>query len=301
MKKKIFYISIILTIIIIVSEMYLRFYWGFCDTVLVIEDAKYEYIAQPNQNRFRFRHHIYYNSYSMRSPELNPKSLKILGLGDSVINGGTHTDQDSIATTLLSKELSEKLQRDVQVLNISYGSWGPDNVMAYINEFGNFNAGAAFLVVSSHDAYDNMDFQKIVDKNVSFPSKQSKSAIFELFDRYAIPRLFKKSKKNTLSELGINKREECFNTGFEQLYNYFKVHNIPFFIYLHPERREVRNQEYNQQGEQIIAFCKENNIPLIEGINYEDLSCFRDMIHLNEKGQRTLTNVIISELNNYIQ
>ena len=53
-------------------------YFGFCDTVLVREDSEFEYIAQANQKRFRFRNHAIYNSFSMRSEEVDTSSIKIL-------------------------------------------------------------------------------------------------------------------------------------------------------------------------------------------------------------------------------
>lgn len=59
----------------------------------------------------------------------------VLGLGDSVINGGVLTDQDSLATTRLSELLSKLIRKKVQVLNVSAGSWGPDNCEAYLNRY----------------------------------------------------------------------------------------------------------------------------------------------------------------------
>jgi hypothetical protein len=278
---------------VVASELYLRYYWGFCDTILMKEDPNFEYIAQPNQNRFRFRHHVYYNAFSMRSPEIESQSKKILGLGDSVINGGAHTDQDSIATALLSAQLSEDLNQEVQILNISAGSWGPDNAMAYIRKYGDFDAQMAFLVVSSHDAYDNMDFGKIVDIHVSFPSKQYPIAIYELIDRYALPRLFKKNKPDNQSDaLGINKKGSTFNSGFQDLANYFRGKSIPFFIYLHPEKIETQNQTYNNQGQEIIKFCKNQNIDLIMAIDYLNEHDYRDAIHPNESGQKKMATLI---------
>jgi len=127
-------------LITISSEIFLRYYYGFCDALLISENNKFEYIASPNQNRYRFRNHINYNSLSMRSPSLSTTSNKILGFGDSVINGGVLTDQDSLATTILSTTLSNKYHKRFQFLNISAGSWGPDNCYAYLQEFGNFNS-----------------------------------------------------------------------------------------------------------------------------------------------------------------
>ncbi|MDR0605627.1 MAG: hypothetical protein LBG80_15115 [Bacteroidales bacterium] len=295
MKKKVTKILFLLFGLLIIVEIYLRCYWGFCDTVLMKEDPDFEYIAQPNQNRFRFRHHIYYNSYSMRSPEIKSNTVKILGLGDSVLNGGTLTDQDSIATTILSSELSEKLKEEIQVLNISAGSWGPDNLMSYIKKHGTFDAKIAFLVVSSHDAHDNMNFQKTVDSHVSFPSRQYKFACVELLHRYIFPRFFTE-KNETNQDLGINKNTANFNTGFEDLNRYFSGQNIYFFVYLHPDRYEIQNGYYNHQGKEIIEFCKDHNIDIILGINYLNVNSYRDIIHLNELGQKKMAASLYDKL-----
>jgi lysophospholipase L1-like esterase len=240
----------------------------------------------------------------MRSAEIKPHSLKILGLGDSVINGGVLTDQDSIATSLLSVQLSAQLNQDVQVLNISAGSWGPDNAMAYIKKQGNFNAQLAFLVVSSHDAHDNMDFNKVVDKDISFPSKQYKSAIYELVDRYVTPRFFKKSNSNSNNQsetLEINENAASFNTGFINLTNYFKEKAIPFFIYLHPEKIETSKKKYNDQGNEIIEFCKNHNVNIILAINYLDENDYRDAIHPNESGQKKMAGLIYEKIINFFK
>jgi hypothetical protein len=255
------------------------------------ESNKFEYIAQPNQNRFRFRKHVRYNEYSMRSDSINSTDkLKILGFGDSVINGGVQTEQDSLATSIIEKKLING--KKYRCLNISAGSWGPDNCFAYLQSYGNFDACLIFLVVSSHDAYDNMNFQKTVDAYPSFPSQQNKLAIYELINRYLIPRLLKKKKKEDNPIVKGN----IFNTGFRSFYTYTQANNIPFFIYLHPDRKEVREGKYDEQGEKIIQFCKEHDILLIKGIEYEDISGFRDNIHLNERGQRVLANVLLPEI-----
>ena len=199
---------VVALLFLILCEVILREGWGFCDTVLMQESERYEYIAQPNQDRMRFRHHVIYNSLSMRSSELQKGSVRILGLGDSVINGGVLTDQDSLATTLLSSALSDTLHQEVQILNISAGSWGPDNCNAYLEEKGYFDAKVMLLVVSSHDAYDNMDFKPTVGVHVSFPSKQYISAIVELFDRYLIPKVKDWFHEKTLNQQLADFEEE---------------------------------------------------------------------------------------------
>lgn len=290
MKRRKFlrYTFIVVIVLLVLSELILRFYWGFCDAVLIKEDLAFEYIAQPDQSRFRFRKHIKYNEFSMRSDSVRKNSYKILGFGDSVINGGSLTDQDSLATTKLGKSLSTLMDRDVQVLNISAGSWGPDNCAAYLNKYGDFNAKMILLVVSSHDAYDNMTFERIVGVNPAFPNKQYPLAIAELLDRYILPKFGKHTDEGGFA---INKQnaQGKFNSGFEALYDHAKQRNIPILIYLHPEKSEVAAKKYNQQGQEIIAFAEANNIPLVKeletGITDAD---FRDDIHPNDAGQQKM-------------
>ncbi|RYG41984.1 MAG: hypothetical protein EOO01_23975, partial [Chitinophagaceae bacterium] len=130
--KRLKKLAIFVLLALFLAEIFLRSYFGFCDSVLLTENKNYEYIPQPNQHRFRFRNHVDYNSFSMRSDEPDTSAYIILGFGDSVINGSVMVDQDSVATSLLSKTLSNAFRRKFQVLNISAGSWGPDNDYAYL-------------------------------------------------------------------------------------------------------------------------------------------------------------------------
>ena len=299
-KKRFLWAGTALIIGLVALECFLRFHLGFCSAVLMQESTDYEYIAQPNQNTLRFTNRVKYNNFSMRADSLKKGAIKILGFGDSVINGGTLTDQDSLATTILSIKLSKALDTSVQVLNISAGSWGPDNCVAYLKKHGTFGAKLIFLVVSSHDAYDNMEFENIVGINPNFPDKQYRFAIVELFHRYLFQFMHKESEEE---RLGINKKKSnCFNKGFNEMCKISKELGIPFIIYLHPERIESCNQKYNEQGQEIIDFCLEKGIPLIKGIDFfKRIIYYRDGIHLNERGQKKLAEVlyipIIDQLN----
>ncbi len=292
--KKHYKFIIAAVLLFVIVELVLRKGFGFCDTVLMQESKNYEYIAQPNQERYRFGSYIAYNNVSMRSEAVDSSSTKILCFGDSVINGGVLTDQDALATTMLSNEFSEIYNKNVQFLNISAGSWGPDNCYAYLREKGDFDAQMFILFVSSHDAYDNMEFDKVVDSLASFPSQQYALAGYELWDRYLSPRIksiLKKREKKNFDNLGINKKKDFskLNTGFQNFNTYCKENNIPFMIYLHAEKGELNIGKYNQQGQQIIGFAQENDIPLITDLDSGlEASDFHDVIHLNEKGQKNI-------------
>ena len=275
---------------VIFSEILLRRV-GFAHAPLYQESEAYEYIVKPNQNGRRFGHLYHYNSYSQRSEEPDSSKVIILGLGDSVIFGGSMIDQDSIATTLFSKETG------MQMLNISAGSWGPDNCAAYLYEKGTFGAKAMYLIASSHDAYDVIDHQKVVGVHTSYPDKQYFSAWAELIERYILPKIFKGGMDGDPDEKVLKgmiaKNGTMFNPGFEQLKQIADSMKIPFYVCLHPEKKEIEQKCYNEQGQEIIAWCQDNDVILIQELN-EGITkdMFRDNIHLNEKGQRFEANLM---------
>ena len=287
MKRLKIVIFALIVFLFLVFELILRFYWGFCDSPLCLSSKNYEYIYAPDQHRYRFRNHIDYNKFSMRSNEINSSKKHVLGLGDSVINGGTPTDQSELATTLVTNETG------IQILNISAGSWGPDNCAAYLKEKGLFNAKAIILVVSSHDAHDNMDFTPTVGIHPSYPSKQYKLASWEFLDRYIIPKMLgefmsKQIDPDQAVVMGIHKSGKIFNPGFEQLRNLADSAGIPLLVYLHPEQGELKVGKYNEQGDEIIKWARSNKVSLTLGLSVEKLNAYRDDIHLNAVGQRNL-------------
>ena len=316
MKLKIKHCLLGISLIVILLELILRYVFGFCDAVLYQSSPAYEYIAQPNQHRYRFFSHIDYNSYSQRSDEPDSTKTIVLGLGDSVIFGGTMLDQDSIATTLFSKETG------MQMLNISSGSWGPDNCAAYLKEKGTFGAKAMVLVCSSHDAFDVMSHIPVVGIYPNYPDKQYKLAIWEVIDRYLIPRIKvyfsgkqlldpdaqvvknvkseerRVKNSNAARDEGVAQKALNFDPGFEQLFQISEEKHIPFFIYLHPEVSEVMSRKYKKGGLMIMEWAKTHHVKLIDGLNEGvTVDMYRDVIHLNEKGQRNLANSLKKMIN----
>jgi hypothetical protein len=272
MKRK--YIKNILLLFLIgvvVIELVLRLHFGFCDALLYQSSDRYEYVLQPNQNRYRFGTRLITNSYSQRSEEPDSTKTIVLGLGDSIIYGGGWMDHDSLATTLFSNETG------MQMLNISCGSWGPDNNMAYLREKGTFGAKAMVLVCSSHDAYDGMSFVPVVGVWPNYPEKQYKLAIWELIDRYMIPyiKLKTQTKHYADPDAEVEKKAEdrqviqkspYFVKGFDDLKHIADSLQIPFYVYLHAEQGEVENGRYNDMGQQIIMWADSAHIQLINGI-----------------------------------
>lgn len=288
--KKLLFILVLLLFVAI--EITLRIAYGFGTMPLYIESKQYEYIYAPNQEMKRFGVYFYVNSYSQRSHEPDNNKKKILGLGDSVINGGSQTDHDSLATSIVSNET------EFQMLNISAGSWGADNCAAYLKEHGIFNAKAMFVVLSSHDVSDSMNFEPTVGVHKSYPKEQYSFAINEVIDRYIFPRLFKSSTAIDPNEKvlkGIDKGE-IFNKGWEELKDIAHNANIPLVIILHAELSELKIGDYNEKGKMIEQWANNNNIKFIKDITFMKEENYRDRIHINSSGQKVLAGIIMNEL-----
>ena len=184
----------------------------------------------------------------------------------------------------------------VQVLNISAGSWGPDNCEAYLNRYGMFNGKVAFLICSSHDAHDNITYQPVVDIDAGMPSHQYLLAWGELMHRYLIPRYllpyFKHHDVEDGMPIEISKDGKIFNPGFEALVTRFRAAGIPFFIWLHPELTEVERGAYNNEGIEILNFCERDSIEVIKGLEVMTPEDYRDIIHINEQGQQKLARYL---------
>jgi hypothetical protein len=278
--------------LLIVAELTLRVAFGFCDAVLYRTDKNFEYIPIP-QNRVRFGNRSFYNSFSQRNDEITPAdSILIDGFGDSVLNGGTLIDQDHTATAKLTRYLSARRGVPVKVLNIAAGSWGPDNCFAYLRHYGDFHCKSMFLVVSSHDAFDDMTFAPTVGVDPEHPATQYTFALWELIDRYVWPRLLHRKKQENLF---IDKRTPGvpFNTGFAAFFHYCDSAHIPLLVYLHAERGEVLAGQYDDQGQMIIDSCTAHHIPLVKELDYHLApALYRDIIHFNDEGQERMFEIL---------
>lgn len=93
--------------------------------------------------------------------------------------------------------------------------------------------------------------------------------------------------KQVLNGIGIRKKGGKFNPGFDQLKTMSDSANIPLILCLHPDKGELSQKEYNEQGQEIVNWAKTNGVMLIreldEGITE---NMYRDGIHTNEHGQR---------------
>jgi len=180
----------VLLALAVAGELTARYGLGLSDPPLSVAHPTIEYMFAPNQDRCRFGNRIYINRYGMRSADFpaektDPDEYRIMVLGDSVVNGGSLTDHENLATTMLQKQLAEEMDRPVVVANASAGSWGPPNLLAYTQTHGFFDADTVLIVLSSHDAADVPTFEPL--NPATHPTHTPPLALWEGMTRY-LPR-----------------------------------------------------------------------------------------------------------------
>lgn len=172
---------------LIFFELFARFGLGLGTPPLSVSHPSIEYLFKPSQDVKRFGNRFQTNAFGMRSDNFPPQSAlrekRILVFGDSVVVGGAQMDQRFIATEILKKRIIASSPGEVvNVGNVSAGSWGPGNWLAWVNEYGSLGASRAILVVSSHDLEDHPAFATL--NPLTHPQKNPPSATHELLLRY---------------------------------------------------------------------------------------------------------------------
>lgn len=276
-------------------QLLFKFYFGLGSLPIYIENPHYEYIYAPDQDLYRFHHHVKTNSLGLRCGE--PKKsdrIRIIKFGDSVINGGPHVDQDNLSSSILEKELTQKFAAPVRVFNVSAQSWGPDNAFAFLKEHGDFDAKIFVLVFSSHDLHDNMHFKKVVGEHRAWPASQPWCALTDGINRYGIPKVkswfgAKTEDYDYLFDFDDSK----INTGWEDFIKYAQENNIHLITYVHATLDEIKNKSYDTYGQQLLQILDTNGVKVIRGIDrITSNQLYRDKIHLNEKGHQQLAKIL---------
>ena len=284
-------------------EVYARVVLGLGNPPLWMADPEIEYLPQPAKSYRRFGNRISYNAYSMRSRDfprnkVNPDELRVLVVGDSVINGGAQTDQQALATTLLENKLAESLDRPVLVANIAAGSWGPPNILAYLRRFGLFDADVVVIVLNSPDYADAPTFEPLGPKK---PQRKPVLALQELHGKY-LPRYFKKN-------LGLRRKRqpptpEAIDTclsAVRELIRMTRQAGVTVLLAQHLKRSELAT-EPEIGHRKIAAVAQEAGIEPIQ-LGPEFAKALRDGpdpyladIHPNEHGQRIIAEVLFDPI-----
>lgn len=313
MKALLIILGVLLGLVVIV-EIGLRLLFGLGKPPIYIADEQIGYLLAPNQKTTRMGNRIAINAYSMRSdaitPERSPSTLRILLLGDSIVNGGWWTDQDETLSALLTTQLtpltSQPAFKQIEVLNASANSWGPRNELAYLQKFGTFNAQAVVLVINTDDLFATAPTTIPVGRDRNYPSHRPLLALIEAINRF-LP-------YESPPEMAAVRAEKGDRVGFnlnaiEQVYKLSQQAGAEFLLVMTPLLREIgepgpRDYELKARN-RLKALAQTEQIPYIDGLPLFNNAptpetWYRDHIHLSPQGNQQVSEVIARSLQHHL-
>jgi len=301
--KLVLLIGGILIVGLIFLEVFLRLAFGFGDPLLYVSDRQIGYLLAPNQNVRRFGNRIQINEYSMRSGAIaatRPDStLRVLMIGDSIVNGGWWTDQkDTLSETLATYLTASK--PSVEVLNASANSWSPRNELAYLQRFGLFQCQILVLVINTDDLFATAPTSLSVGHDRNYPDRKPPSALAEVISRYLLPTPPMSDALKAVQTKGGD-RVGIVLDAIRQIDHLTRQNKARFLLVMTPLLREL---EQAPRDYELVARQRLSAFAQIESIQYIDFltvfnaeiktpkDVYHDHIHLNPIGNKWVSESI---------
>ncbi|NEQ95348.1 MAG: SGNH/GDSL hydrolase family protein [Cyanothece sp. SIO2G6] len=291
----------------VILEVFLRSVLELGTPLLYIADDQIGYLLAPNQAVRRRGNRIVVNRYSMRGedvePQRSPATLRIFLLGDSIANGGWWTPQDQTISALSQKQWQNWAQEHkfttTQVLNASANSWGPRNELAYLRQYGTFEAQVLILLINTDDLFATAPNPVKVGLDPNYPDRQPVLALGELYHRY----LRARAVRPTLEALNQEKGDRVgFNLEAIQRIEAIATQANSQFILAHtPLLRELGTpgpRDYEIVARQRLTDLAQSQgwlyIDFLEPFNTTDAGdqLYWDHIHLNTTGNQFVVEAI---------
>lgn len=286
----------------VLIETSLRLVLGLGKELLYIKDEKIGYLLAPQQKVRRFGKLTQINQYSLRNGEINPqrpdKTLRILLLGDSIVNGGWWSDQQETISALLEGNLSKYNNlsySQIEVLNAAANSWGPRNQLAYLEKFGTFESQIVILLINTDDFYTVAPNPDLVGQDKNYPDHQPLGAIAELWQRIVPQSQKLKKPRETGDIVGLNLE------AIAQIKLISEKNQAKLILGITPLQRETippgsRNHELKAR-QRLLTLVETEAITFIDFLAYfqenqAPSSLYRDHIHLSKQGNQLVVNKI---------
>lgn len=286
----------------IIAEVVCRFGLGLGDPPLVVRDPHCGYRFAPSQTVTRFGNTISYDQRSRRgrSHEVDSeRTIEVLLVGDSVLNGGALTDDADTADSLLNGLGFTVDGKRAVFRNLSAGSWAPPQQLAYLKAYGVGEAQAIILVLSSHDA-----LSRHTGPEAPFPSRKPWLAAEEFVWRYVFQQrrhLFDASQGWEASaaaiptEIAASPNSSAISCWcLAQICDYCAERKLPLAAVLWPSRIEATANKWDPTCKSITDVLTRNQIQWIDLLptvrDQPDFaaSIYRDDIHPTIAGQRVV-------------
>ncbi|MEO1068396.1 MAG: SGNH/GDSL hydrolase family protein [Cyanobacteria bacterium J06638_6] len=281
---------------IAIAELFLRRRYGLGTPPLYVADARTGYRLAPNQRLRRRGRRIEINQYSMRGPEIAPQcpanTLRVLMLGDSIVNGGWWTDQSELLSLRVQQTLTAQGlpgYQAVEVLNASANSWGPRNELGYVLRFGTFESQVVLLVLNTDDLFAIAPHSCELGRNPQYPTRRPPLALWEALARsrpYEPSPTLQALHDQPGDRVGVNLE------AIRQLHHTVQAAQSQLLLAMTPLRRELEGdgpRDYERVARQRLThFAHRQGIPYLDFLpqfrqeSHERL--YFDHIHLSTEG-----------------
>jgi hypothetical protein len=299
MKFVVFLLGI--SLILVLLEMFLRLRYGFGHPLLYLADPEMGYLLAPNQSVRRFGNRIHINQYSMRSDRITPQrpdgTLRILMLGDSIVNGGWWTDQSNILSELVARQL--QTGEKIEVLNASANSWAPRNQLAYIQNNGLFESQIVVLVLNTDDLFATTPSPLYVGHDRNYPDRKPILALTEVIHRYLLPAPELPAELKVIQSEGGD-RVGANLAAVQSIHQQVQQSGARFLLVMTPLRRELDQvKDYELVARQrLLELTQRSGIAYIDFLSVfnnaasDSKDLYHDHIHLSVAGNILVSNWI---------
>jgi lysophospholipase L1-like esterase len=253
--------------------------------VLSQKDEFCAYRFRPNQRRIVLGKHISYNRWSQRSPDYDEAPaagrMRVYLIGDSVVNGGVATDQADTVGAKLERELG-----NAEVLSASAGSWGMQNELGYIREFGLFHSNVAVLEIGANDLDQLPSTSDRVGVSPDYPDHRPAVALAYVFERMLLPRLGVYQGPSEIPASAGPAQVDANVRAANEMVALFRQNSASAIVV------------YVPTSDNGIAGAKERFLSQLRDCEVVDFQLgwnrryYRDANHLNETGNDALANAI---------
>ncbi len=295
--KKYFVIGFVAILLIV--EIIARIL-GFGQTVQVRLHDRIEYVLVENQDVMRFGNRIIINRLGHRSPELElakkENEKRILLVGDSVVYGNHHVDQSETIAHFMTQSLNEHSGSDkYSVISAAASSWGPKNMLEYVNERGIYQSDLVFLVLSTHDIFDFPTFDEaVIPYRVHKNFAATDDLIYAIYNRL---RLWLESKMaSNATRISIEEAKNKTRPIINDIIEIVQSQNKKIILVFHPTERESQN-DFLDVGF-FLSIANENNIEFInlqkKYKNYNNFNSDKvhyDGMHLTPGGANLVADI----------
>ncbi len=279
-----------------IAEVFLRVRYGLGNPPLYVADARTGYRLAPDQRLRRRGNHIAINEYSMRGPAISPQpvagTLRVLMLGDSIVNGGWWTDQSELLSLKVQAGLEDLKPagfQQVEVLNASANSWGPRNELGYVLRFGTFESQVVVVVLNTDDLFAIAPHSYDLGRNPQYPIRRPPLALWEAAARrrkYTPSAELQALYDQPGDRVGVNLE------ALRQLNQAVQLAGGKLAIAMTPLKRELQGdgpRDYERVARQrLTAFAQDEAIPYLDFLpRFQQTRSERlyfDHIHLSVEG-----------------